>query len=56
MYIYDVMLNDSVKPFSCKDILSLTDKGSVLAYFFEVQCSLDLPFFKGPAKTVDDYG
>jgi hypothetical protein len=29
MYIYDVMPNDSVKPFSCTDILSLTDKESV---------------------------
>jgi hypothetical protein len=22
----------------------------------KLQCSLDLPFFKGPAKTVDKYG
>jgi hypothetical protein len=24
--------------------------------YFLLQCSLDLPFFKGPAKMVDEYG
>jgi hypothetical protein len=32
------------------------DIGSKRNQTHKVQCSLDLPFFKGPAKMVDEYG